>query len=247
MEDASARRGLTGNLLKWIAIVCMLIDHLAWTFIPFDSPLGMAMHLIGRVTGPTMCFFIAEGYFRTRNVRKYALRLLVFAVLSWPCFSLFESGKLFTPELGMIWTLFWSLLALCACDRLQNPVLKILSVFACCAFSILGDWPIFGVLYVLALGLNHPLRGGSFRKQVLWFSVVTVLMAMLEPVAALIAFPGQLTDALLVALLNLGVLLALPLLWRYNGQRGGKPWMKWAFYIFYPLHLLVLAVIDLVL
>ena len=59
MEPAPARRGLTGNLLKWIAIACMLADHAAWTFLPFDSPFGIVMHLIGRVTGPTMRFFIA--------------------------------------------------------------------------------------------------------------------------------------------------------------------------------------------
>lgn len=247
MERAVASHGLTGNLLKWIAIGCMLVDHVAWVFIPLDNPLACIMHIIGRVTGPTMCFFIAEGYFHTQNIKRYAFRLLVFAVISWPCFSLFESGKLFTPQLGMIWTLFLSLLALWACDRLGNPLLKTLAVVGCCILSVLGDWPIFGILYVLAFGLNHPSRGGTFRKQTIAFSVIAAILIVLDPVLTLIFMPSRLLTSLLFVLLNLGMFLPLPLLYFYNGQRGGCPWMKWVFYVFYPAHLLLLAILKMVL
>ena len=75
------KKGLTANTLKYIAILAMLIDHVAWAFVPTYSVLGQVMHIIGRTTAPIMCFFIAEVYYHTRNVKKYALRLFVFTLI----------------------------------------------------------------------------------------------------------------------------------------------------------------------
>ena len=82
--------GLNRNQLKYLVIVAMLIDHIAWAFVPLDTLLGQVMHGIGRLTGPTMAYFVAEGYHYTRNVRKYAVRLGVFALFSWVPFVYFE-------------------------------------------------------------------------------------------------------------------------------------------------------------
>ena len=54
------RPGLTGGGLKLIAIVCMLIDHIAWAFIPTVSAAGIVMHTLGRITAPVMCFMLAK-------------------------------------------------------------------------------------------------------------------------------------------------------------------------------------------
>lgn len=237
---ADAPRGLTGNLLKWIAIGCMLVDHIAWGFLPADSPLGFGMHLIGRITAPVMCFLLAEGYHHTRDIRRYALRLALFALLSWPAFSFFETGVLFPPLLnfGMIWTLLLGLLALLSCDRDWDPVEKLLAVLVCVLLSLLGDWPVFGILYILAFGLNR----GDRRRQMLWFAAISIVMVGYDVLRRL----AQGSDWW-IGLMQLGVFLALPLLYRYNGQRGGQPWMKWVFYAFYPLHLLLLAGVKFVL
>lgn len=74
---------LNRNQLKYIVIIAMLIDHIAWAFVPTASLLGQIMHFIGRLTAPTMAFFVAEGYHYTRNFKKYALRMAVFAAVSW--------------------------------------------------------------------------------------------------------------------------------------------------------------------
>ena len=58
---------LNRNQLKYLVIVAMLIDHIAWGFVPLESVAGQVMHFIGRLTGPTMGYFLAEGYIHTRN------------------------------------------------------------------------------------------------------------------------------------------------------------------------------------
>lgn len=237
--------GINSNMLKWIAIVCMTLDHVAWAFVPTQTPLGIIMHVFGRLTAPIMCFFIAEGFFHTRDRKKYAIRMLVFAFVSWVPFSLFETGRPFFPMLGVIWTLFLGLLALWLCCTDSIPiVIRVIGVIGLCALSIVGDWPIFGVLFVLAFGLNHPSRGGSFTKQAIWFSIPAILCYLF------LAFvmSGELSFKILFDnLYQLSTLLAIPILAFYNGSRGGAKWMKWFFYIYYPLHLIILYILRLLL
>ena len=64
------KSGITSDLLKLIAIIAMTVDHIAWAFVPFGSIAGQLMHVIGRLTAPIMCFMVAEGYYKTRNVKK---------------------------------------------------------------------------------------------------------------------------------------------------------------------------------
>ena len=79
------------------------------------------MHLIGRVTCPVMCFFIAEGYHYTRNVNKYTFRLFAFALVSHFCYIFFSNDFVdwhsFIPfyygqalnQTSVMWPLAWGL------------------------------------------------------------------------------------------------------------------------------------------
>ena len=89
---------LNSNHLKIIAIVAMTIDHIADLLYPFfpAEPLPIAMHIIGRLTAPIMWFFIAEGYHYTRDVKKYLLRLGIFAIISHFAYC-FAFGLDFVP------------------------------------------------------------------------------------------------------------------------------------------------------
>ena len=75
---------LNANHLKLIAILAMTVDHVTDLFYPSfpAEPVPVVMHLFGRLTAPIMWFFVCEGYYYTRNVKKYMLRLLLFAVVS---------------------------------------------------------------------------------------------------------------------------------------------------------------------
>ena len=228
--------GLSASKIKWFAIVCMLVDHIAWAFVPTFSVLGFVLHAFGRMTAPGMCFFLVEGYVYTHNIKKYLLRLGIFALLSWPCFSYFETGSVLTHNMGMIWSLFFTLLAVYTCDRVQDSALKMLCILGCAAATQLGDWPIFCIVFALVFWYFR----GNFRYRAIGFTVGGVL-------AALMCAWHTPDNFLFTFLMQVCVLLALIPLHFYNGQRGGKahPALnKWFFYIFYPTHLLLLGLLQ---
>ena len=82
------RKGLNRNLLKYIAIIAMVLDHVAFLFIPPFSLSYQICRFIGKLTAPIMCYFLAEGYNYTSSKVKYGTRLLIFAIISQFAFSL---------------------------------------------------------------------------------------------------------------------------------------------------------------
>ena len=84
-----SKLSLNRTQLKFIAIVSMVIDHIAWGFVDFYSPLGQILHVCGRLTVPIMCFFIAEGFRKTKDLKRYIFRMASFAAISIIPFYLF--------------------------------------------------------------------------------------------------------------------------------------------------------------
>ncbi|MBQ8513879.1 MAG: hypothetical protein IJ496_00595 [Ruminococcus sp.] len=243
----NSRPALSRNQLKYLVIAAMLIDHIAWAFVPMDTVLGQVMHFIGRLTGPTMAYFITEGYHYTRNFKKYALRLGFFALLSWIPFVYFEFGMMpvywsssasgsqqleLIPQFGVLYTLLLGLLAIRLWDSKLDIAYKILGIAALCILSLFGDWAIFDILWCLFF---HIWRKDNAGK---WISYCCVA-------GSYIAFLVIGAGSWLSSLWGLGVFL-VPLLihFCYSGNPGHKhPVHKWFFYIFYPAHLLVLGLL----
>ncbi|NLB23753.1 MAG: hypothetical protein GX833_10990, partial [Clostridium sp.] len=100
----------TATNLKLMAILAMIVDHLAWAFLPLDSLAGQLMHGIGRFTFPIMAFFIAEGFFYTKNFKRYLGRMGFFAIISHFAFQYFSYGRipLFSPKAGDTFLTFTS-------------------------------------------------------------------------------------------------------------------------------------------
>ena len=226
------------NQLKYIAIVAMLIDHIAWAFVPTYTVLGEVMHFIGRLTGPIMAYMLYEGYIHTKNVKKYAIRLGIFAFVSWvPC-CLFEYEKWPAAQFGVIFTLFLALITLWIWDKsnIKKPF-KVLIVVVMCLLSMFGDWPFLDILWPLYLFVYRDEPKKQWRVFTLLILIEVVLMQLMQI--------GS--DEPFRQVFQFGALMVPPILmYLYNGQPGSKhPIHKWFFYIFYPAHLLVLALLKM--
>ena len=234
----SEERGfINRNVLKYIVIVAMLIDHIAELFeSSIDPTVYHIMRFIGRLTGPTMAFFLAEGAKYTRDIAKYQKRLAIFAAISWLPFLFANPGpqKLISSPFNLIFqsvifTLFLGITAI----RLWNSnrydkQSKIILTVGLCLISIIGDWMIMDVLAPLFMYLYRDDKKKRY---------IAVTLAYLPMMLIVLIHDGW---------HQLGVLMVpLIIFFCYNGKGGKKnAFNKWFFYIFYPAHLLILGIIK---
>lgn len=244
-SNTPAVSGLNRNQLKYIAITAMLLDHIGMVFSGFfmESTWGIVLYnafrVIGRLTAPIMCFFLTEGYIFTRSKKKYALRLAIFTVISQVPYALAHKHSLLTPDFNMLFVLLISFGILCVLDSKFKRYLKILLIFILLFFSSYCDWGLFGPLMVICF---YKLREKPY-KLILVYSLIVLSIVLLScfflPAKG---FPWY------TELWQLGLFLFVPVLYLYNGQSGSHAvFHKWFFYVFYPLHLLVLWLIFILL
>lgn len=229
------KSGLSADILKIIAMITMVIDHIAWAFIPFDSIAGQAMHIIGRITAPIICFMIAEGYNSTHDVISYARRLGIFAVISHIPYVYFETGS-FNPlhTTSIMLPLFLGVVALIIQDSPKYDAgIKSIVFLVLCIISCLGDWNVTAMLWIYYFSVYRYDR----KRQIKYFCIISIIMTALNMIQYVI------TGSWYLGFFQLGVFLAVPFLMNYSGERKIGKAGKWFFYIFYPLHLAVIAVI----
>jgi len=236
-----SKKGLSGNVLKIIAIIAMTIDHAAWLLYPgfVMGPVAIVMHVIGRITAPVMMFFISEGYHFTRNRKKYLARLLIFAAISYIPYYLFSSFNFIPgiPTTSVMWPFALGVLALMIDQRdiLPNtkPWQRMALIGVCCVVALPSDWSMAAVLAILFMGRHR----GNFKRQMLDMAQVLSVYGVICGFAF----------SLVYGLIHIGVIIPMILLTCYNGTRGtaGGKAMKWVFYIYYPAHLLVLGIIKI--
>lgn len=236
------QKTLNGNQLKAIAMAAMTIDHLTSVLFP-NYPTDwwiLLLHIIGRMAAPIFWFFIAEGYHYTHDWKKYAARLLVFAVIGHFAYN-FAFGIPFIPfqtsvfnQTSVLWPLFWGLIALVINDspRLGQRQ-KTLFILCITIITFCSDWSCIAVLAILQIGENRGNFKNQMKGMMIWVSVYALVYALfIHPVYGII----QLFTA-----------LTIPLLKRYNGQPGRWAKMKWVFYLYYPAHLIICGLIRIAL
>lgn len=223
---------INGSWLKIIAVVCMIVDHLAYLILPSFDICGESFEilsktisiikicrLIGRLAFPIFAFLITEGFSHTRNHKKYGLNLLAFAFISEIPFNLFLSGKVFNlNSQNVFFTLFLGFVALYVLENIKTDTEKVIYIFGVIVLSLIvkGDYGAKGVILIILLYL---------LKNQLPFASMLSFGLLSGGVAAWCAFIP----------INM-----------YNGKRGfikGKV-MKYSFYAFYPVHLLILFAIK---
>lgn len=232
-------RGLSKAKLQYLAICAMVADHTAWAFLDFNDPIAFVIHIFGRLTIPIMCFFIAEGFAKTSDIKKYILRMSIFAVISIVPFYMF-----FHEEYGyrqnIIFDELLALLSLCAmkCGSIKKPVRIILVILLFIVSFAIGGWPGMPIIYALVFTYNE-----KFKDKTKWFCFFTLL---LSAVVAAIIFISRLVSpdgarwSYGQSVYLLGFMLALIPLSKYNGEKGVTHTGRYFFYIFYPAHLLLL-------
>lgn len=227
---------LNGFHLKLIAICTMLIDHMGYTLFPGV----MWLRCVGRVAFPIFCFLIAEGCVYTHDRKKYALRLLVFALLSEIPYNLMNSGMIWDPyDQNVLWTLLTGALVCWLIDwalKKCTPLSFVLTGAAMVAAYWLleafrTDYGGWGMLLVAAFYGVHRAPSGAVVK-------------MIAQAFGLAFFSiGVMGGYLSIELWSLAALVPL---WLYNGRRGfSNRGVQYGFYAFYPVHILILSLIAL--
>jgi hypothetical protein len=232
---ARDHKPFSGFALKLVAIFAMTVDHLAWAIFPGFStePIAVAMHIIRRLTAPIMMFMIAEGFHYTKSAWKYWWRLTVFAVASHFAYC-FLFGIPYVPnspinQTSVLWPFSMGLLALIIdkSNKLKPPVKTALVSLAFVA-AFPGDWSSPAALAIFYMAQNRH----DFKRQAVCLAIFMACYASVYIFALNLVY----------GLIQMATLLAVPIFCLYNGKRGRYS-MKWFFYLYYPMHMVILALI----
>ena len=245
MTRQSHFSGISGSTLKLIAVFSMLVDHTGATVLRtlchlpsitavpgrqafFVSAYNLSRS-IGRIAFPIFCFLLVEGFLHTRSAAKYAFRMLLFAVVSEIPFDLALKGAWYYPEK-------------------QNVYVTLL----------------IALLVLIGFRLAEQFFSGSTPKKLLRFLLYILILSAGMQLSILLNTDYNFKGVFLIAILYLmrqsttvqciggacSVAWELPApaaflpIWLYNGTRGLK--MKYFFYLFYPVHLLLLYLLNTV-
>lgn len=237
------------DAVKYLAILLMFIGHtIAWwylvrepgtdtTALPFWQQTLIQLAVF---CPPVMFFMIADGYKYTRDRKKYALRLLLFAAVTQP----FE-WLLFQPVHGwwsgnVIFTLFCSLLALIVWEKEWKLPLRLLAVAGIIGINVLtqSEWYGFAEVTVICLHVFREKPRLRLLSYTLIFAVNCGIMALFAYQNAARPLCGYLSQVVGFAAIMAAYACMTVF---YNGKKGKHPtFAKWFFYIFYPLHYLVI-------
>jgi len=225
------------NVLKIIAFVTMIIDHIGAIFFPEVA----IFRIIGRISFPIFCFFIAEGFFYTKSRKNYVFTLIICLIVSWVPFCLALDNSFYTAN--VIGCFLLSLVGMYLvdlfvknktnwCVRISTTVLYLIIVLILWLLMIVPE----GVLGVLLPVVFYVFRKNK-RWQLISASIVLVLYSSLH----LLNGYNSIFD-----IIQFFSLFAILILAFYNGEKG-KLNLKYMFYVGYPMHFIILYMINLIL
>ncbi|MCJ7688602.1 MAG: conjugal transfer protein TraX [Clostridiaceae bacterium] len=241
---------MTTSMLKVIAVLLMLIDHTGAVIFP-DT---IILRLIGRLSFPIFSYLIVVGYTKTKSFSKYLTRLIIFAGLSQIPFSLafgdqssinsfsdffnfFIGGS--DPHLNVFFTLALGLLAIRTWDKEESELVKIFTVLSLAIIANVfhTDYNMYGIAMILAFYIYRDNK----IKTVISQTIVYILFDASRILFYVYKFPSITLE---IAWFSQALsLLALIFIFKYNHKKGKD--LKYFFYAFYPLHLLVLGLIRI--
>lgn len=227
MEAVSRKFGISAAVLKWIAVVTMIIDHFAVAVYPqfasYEYSVYYIMRKVGRIAFPIYCFLLVEGFFHTKNVAKYLRNCILFAILSEIPFDMAIFGKVFYPKgQNVYFTLCIGLATLIMLNKLrerQAPQFMLLQALMVALAASAGQF----------LEVDYHWKGILF---IVMFYYMRNMQEWIRNLVGICAFAYEGTAPLAF----------LPIHF-YDGTRGKQ--MKYLFYAIYPIHLLIFGLIRL--
>ncbi len=224
---------MTSFKLKIIAIITMVCDHLGDALFSVVSPLNF----IGRMAFPIFAFQISEGYIHTKNIKRYLLRIFVFAIISQIPFYLFIHKFFGKSGLNIFFTLFLGLISILLYDKIKkkvkskNKIINVLAILPAIILSIIGqlldvDYGWWGVILIFVFFVFKDNK----IKTVIAFLILCIIKYSIEIILNGFSY--------LYIQLMLWTMLPIALIVLYNGEQGRK--IKYLSYAFYPIHLLLL-------
>lgn len=229
---------LNRDIIKYAAVFAMLLNHMAHVFLQEGSLEYEICVAVGYFTAVTMCYFLVEGYQYTRSKKKYGQRLLLFAIISQVPYQ----AALGIRQLNMLFTLLFCFLILVCLEYIQDSAERSVCVCLLAAATCICDWgglaAAFTVLFAQAYGSRRKLLY-AYGLDYLLFSLVSAA-EYAKTLSWALAVPRGLLEG--VGILASGVMI----IFFYSGKRtgtGGR-FSKWFFYVFYPMHLFALWVIN---
>jgi len=233
---------MTAFTLKIIALVSMVIDHLAMAF-PAYFPI--VLRAVGRLAWPIFAFLVAEGFRHTKSQEKFLMRLFMFALISEIPYDLVMGNEInFIANTNIFYTLFLGGFAIFLFEKLKTRyTMQTMAVIGAIFPAVLlaefltVDFGSMGVLFVFAMYVIQP-------KKIRLAAMSGFALAQFIPLAMAVSLGFEIRPAYLLMIPF--ALATVPLVAFYNGKRGlNAKWTKWLFYCAYPAHLAVLAVISL--
>ncbi len=217
---------MTSTLLKMIALLTMIIDHTGAIFFPQYR----VFRIIGRIAFPIYCFLLIEGYNHTKDIRKYGLRLLLFAFISEIPFDYAFYGEIGFTHQNIFFTLTLGLIFVYMIDQYfkVNPFIAVMGMVIAVSLSefLNTDYGSLGIIYILIFYIASKING---------YSRIIFIFLMLYIFSATLSFGLQSYAVLSVIFIA-----------AYNGKKGASgKLLKYGFYAAYPVHLLILYFIQL--
>ena len=229
MTVSTISRPLSGNTLKIIAAIAMVLDHAGLMFFPQYS----IFRILGRLAYPIFAFMIAEGCHYTKNKLRYFLTVFLLGGICQAVYFIFCGDTYlnilltFSFAIPLIYLLqLWK--------EKRNWVFMFPFAAAVTAAYLLDryltiNYGFWGIMAPVLTALCYPNKGEKLKIGHHWLRVGLMGIGLI--LIACVSHPIQYYS-----------LLTLPLLLLYSGKRG-KYNLKYGFYLFYPLHLVALQAI----
>jgi hypothetical protein len=230
---------LNSTKLKIIAVIVMVLDHVMYLFGTeyFAFPV-VIVHIIGKTVAMIFPYLMARGYSYTRSPAQYGYRLLIFAIISQVPYILFFQKDVY--HLNIMFTLFFGLQVLRAIREEKRVILKAANILIFTCLILLCDYGVFALLIIIITFL--------FGKNRKYFAVMFAIVSLLHccdnyaglPVTLILLFFSAYLVSMAIIMLDESFDGGKQSTYRKPGLIG-----KYAFYVFYPMHLWVLWVISL--